>query len=215
MHNVASLHFNPLYFSSVHYAQAAPNPGGHKSTVFHHHRHHRHRRHHQLHHCHQHQLDHRHHYHHHHHGCHHQLYHRHSHLHFTFSYVSLLQKISPITTLSHLNFRLKSVFQTFNSEATFAFVEFFVFCQILIHFCQSAKADQADLPFIGKLRPEADPENPKSWKPKRYSDFLFENLFFGNCKLYFLLSSFTSTMGQSNTMIYAVFGITIRFNSFF
>ena len=33
LHNVASLHFNPLYFSSVHYAQAAPNPGGHKSTV--------------------------------------------------------------------------------------------------------------------------------------------------------------------------------------
>ena len=77
-------------------------------------------------------------------------------------HVSLLQKISPITTLSYLNFRLKSVFQTFNSEATFAFVEFLVFCQILIHFCQSAKADQADLPFIGKLRPEADPENPKS-----------------------------------------------------
>ena len=34
------------------------------------------------------------------------------------------------------------------------FVKFFVFCQILIHFCQSAKASQADLPFIGKLWPE-------------------------------------------------------------
>ena len=48
-------------------------------------------------------------------------------------------------------------FQTFNSEKPTLlnlFVKFFVFCQILIHFCQSAKASQADLPFIGKLWPE-------------------------------------------------------------
>ena len=86
----------------------------------------------------------------------------HSHLYIAFSYYFCVA--TDITNHNSFSSVLQTevCFQTFNSEATFAFVEFFVFCQILIHFCQSAKADQADLPFIGKLRPEAAPENPKS-----------------------------------------------------
>ena len=126
-HRVASYHFNPLYFSSVHSPPSPPppppplpppppsssppplstspppNPGGQKS----------------LRHC-------------HHHKCLHSI------------------QMSPSLLSSQ-------GFQTFNSEKPTLlnlFVKFFVFCQILIHFCQSAKASQADLPFIGKLWPE-------------------------------------------------------------
>ena len=76
-----------------------------------------------------------------------------------------LEVKNPFTTVITINVSIQMSpsllssqgFQTFNSEKPTLlnlFVKFFVFCQILIHFCQSAKASQADLPFIGKLWPE-------------------------------------------------------------